>query len=682
MLLSRSAGAPPSACRPGLRFGHAPERRSPDERRSAPDRWRVRLARAALRSRDERGAVARSQAVAARARAIRTLDDPARAALLGRLRHALERAGYDEQRLAEALAFACEAAERVLGLTPRDGQRRAAEAMLRGRFVEMPTGEGKTLASAIAACVAALDGTPVHVLTANDYLARRDADRLAPLYASMGVRSACVLPTMDDHERRSAYAADVVHVTGKQVGFDWLRDTVSAGADADARSLVHRLGSLARRTARAGPPSAPLLRGLGFALVDEADSLLIDEARTPLVLARQCPVDAAVQGEAQVALGLARMLDRELDFSVRTDARQVRLTEQGEQTLERFAERFDGVWQATRYRDERVRQALSVLHLWHRDRDYIVRDGRVELVDENTGRPMPDRRLQDGLHGLLELKERCAATPENEVIAAIACQRLFRRYVRLAGTSGTLNEVRGELSDVFDARLTRLGHAHGSRLRHLPAGAFAGRAAQLDGLLAELRHCLAADRPVLVGTRSVAQSCAVATFLQAHGIAHHVLNARQDEQEALIVSRAGQPGRITVATNMAGRGTDIALGAGVAERGGLHVVSLGLNDARRIDRQLAGRAARQGAPGSFRQLLTLDDPALTLLVPERVLSGVRRWLDAGDGSRAAVVVVRLLAHLAQRRVEHRRRRERRAALDARERLAHHTAIGGDPDSRS
>jgi len=672
----------PVPCRPGLRYGATPERGTQDPRSTPVDRWLVDAFARLVRYRDERGAAARSGRIDARVAELRSDTVAAGAAALDRLRIAVRRDGHDERTAIEALALAALAAERTLGLVPRDGQRRAADALLRTRFVEMSTGEGKTLATALAASAAALDGTPVHVLTVNDYLAERDATQLAPLYAALSLSSACVLPTMDDDERRGAYAADIVHVTGKQIGFDWMRDALQRPGATGA--LAERLGSLAR-THDAWPPggrSQPLLRGLCFGIVDEADSLLVDEARTPLVLAVQCGTGSEAEHEGILALALAGMLNEGEDFRVSPERRDVTLSARGSETVARLAERLEGPWRATRYRDERVRQALTVRHLWRRDRDYVVRDGRIELVDEHTGRALPDRRLQQGLHALLELEERCTPTPESDVVASIACQRLFRRYVRLAGTSGTLHEVRGELSRVYDARLQHIAPACPSRLERRATVVFADREARLDALIEEIEACLVTGQAVLIGTRSVAESGGVSARLTAHGIAHRLLNARHDDEEAATVAAAGTRGRVTVATNMAGRGTDILLGDGVATLGGLHIVSLAFNDARRIDRQLAGRAARQGAPGSFRQLWSLDDPLLVEHSSALLRTTLQRALDAGRFARPVRFMARFVIRRAQRRIERRHARQRSVALAIHERNARRVAIGSHPDLRS
>lgn len=676
-LLYKSREQPvPARCRPGLRNGLAPTRSVIDDKRTVLDQLVTSILERLGASSEQRLADRFSTDLVTRVMDLETSTHADASCALTRLRERLIARGHDHDSAIDALAHACIAAKRTLGLVPREGQRRAAAALLQGRFVEMPTGEGKTLATALAASAIAMDGTPVHVLTANDYLAERDATYLSPLYAAVGLTSACVLPAMDDNARRAAYACDVVHLTGKQAGFDWMRDALSRGPDAD--SLARRLGALTHPAMRHRPAST-LQRGLCACILDEADSLLLDEARTPLVLAAPLATGLAHSQEGSIALALANMLKADSDFQLRRGTREVTLTDAGKATLARLAERVPGVWRATRYRDERVRQALVVLHLFERDRDYVVRDEGVLLVDEQSGRALPDRRLQHGLHGLLELKEHCQSTPESDTVASIAFQSFFLRYVRLVGTSGTLREARGELARVYGARLIRVPPEHPSCLTTLPPCVFLSRAEQLDALVEETRRTLADDRPVLIGTRSVEQSRGVSALLTAHRIRHRVLDASQDVDEAVIVAEAGHAGRVTVATNMAGRGTDIPLGEGVAARGGLHLVSLAFNDARRIDRQLAGRTARQGEAGSFRQLWTLDDQDLEAALPAGVLVLIRKALRQSESTRYARTFALSMIRLAQRRLEWRHARQRRAALVAGKRIARHVTLGGHPE---
>ena len=694
--------------RPGLRYGQSPRRKLKAVHSTPLDRWILRIRSNLVPKR-----IARSESwlrsIRQRVNNIAALPADQCHTKFKRLVSSLHGKGHTAESVDEALANSACVASQTLGLEPHDVQLLAARELLRGRFVEMGTGEGKTLTMALAAAVSAHDGTPVHVLTASDYLAQRDAEWLAPFYGELGLSSAFVSPDMSDQERRTAYRSDIVHVTGKQVAFDWLRDNL-ANNESDHR-LSTRLGNLTKNNKKSDAGGyEPLLRGLCLAIIDEADSLLIDEARTPLVLAAPMADSVNQREECVVALTLARLLHEGVDFTVTPGMRSVDLTPEGECALDMLASRIEGLWRATRYRDEKVRNALSVLHCWHRDRDYVVRDNRIELVDSHTGRALPDRRLQQGLHMLLELKERCEATPENDVVASLPFQSFFLNYVRLCGMSGTLHEVRAELACVYGVDVIGVFSEHPSQLKNLPAQVFPTESKQLAGLVDNVLRCLSQGRPVLVGTRTVEQSERVSDALTLQGISHNILNASQDANEAAVVAQAGIAGQVTVATNMAGRGTDIQLGAGVRECGGLHVISLAFNDSGRLDRQLAGRAARQGDPGSFVQLLNVDDLSLAnelspwvigamkrlvanqqttqskkVVTPTKKLMGTRSRFDDGQylsefagaavGISIATYFTLLLVKWTQQKIECRHAAQRQRALDASRSLTHHVAIG-------
>ncbi|MFK7997157.1 MAG: hypothetical protein AB8B87_23695 [Granulosicoccus sp.] len=663
----------PARCRPGLRYGSAPERSAANK--LAGYNFSVhfkRLSGMFRTSHEQRFSDHIFSMLECRIGELNSVSTAARKAEFESLRLRILREGYDDNLLSEALAYVCVLSKQVLLLSPREGQCRAAIALLFGRFVEMPTGEGKTLATALAAAVMAIDGTPVHVLTANDYLAERDANLLDPLYTALGLTSGFVRPDMNDSARRAAYDCDITHLTGKQAGFDWMRDALLRGPVSSP--LVQHLGALVNPSTRIS--SEYLQRGLCAAILDEADSMLLDEARTPLVLAAPLMARDTLENEASVSLALAQLLSVESDFQLRRETREVTLTETGKKSLERLAQKVPGAWRAKRYRNERVRQALIVLHLWQRDHDYVVRDGQVLLVDEQSGRALPDRRLQNGLHSLLELKERCKATPESQTVASIAFQSFFRRYVRLVGTSGTLQEVRSELSRTYGASMVCVSAHKPLRLTVLPTRVFISHAEQLDALIEEVRDVVGQKRPVLIGTRSVEQSGAISAMLAAYAFKHNVLDASQDSDEATIVAEAGQSGRITVATNMAGRGTDIPLGPGVARLGGLHVVSLAFNDARRIDRQLVGRTARQGEPGSFRQLWTLEDTALKMVLPSNLTQVLSRLASEGEYSGVALNLLLLVIRLTQRRIEWHHSSQRKAVRMAGKGITNHIALDG------
>ncbi len=536
---------------------------------------------------------------AAHARHWQTLDPQARAAALGRLRAELRRDGLRGVALARALGIVAASATESLGMTPRATQLLAACALLDNRMAEMATGEGKTLAIGIAAAVAALAGIPVHVVTANDYLARRDAHTMAPLLAALGLRAATVSPGQSPAERRAAYADPIVYCTAKELAFDFLRD----------HQVQEHRHALERVAADLGPQQQPepLLRGLCMALLDEADSILLDEAEVPLILSQAAP-HAARRAFLWQALALARQLAIGRDFTVSEPDRAAVLSAAGEQQLQSLADGLGGPWRRPRYRRDAVQMALAALHVYRRDTHYLVRDGLVELLDEVTGRVAPGRVWSRGLHTVVALKEGVSPPPETETVAQTTFQRFFQRYWRLCGISGTLLEAGAELRSVYGARVLRIPLHRPDRRKTLAQRRFDHAEAWLDAV-AERVACLRQDgRPVLVGTDDVADSQRLSERLQSRGIAHQLLNALHDAQEAAIIARAGLAGTVTVATRMAGRGTDIEPDAQALAAGGLHVLSCQHNPSRRLDRQLAGRAARHGNPGSVEHWL-LDERA-------------------------------------------------------------------------
>lgn len=572
-------------------------------------------------------------------------------------------------RMLEALALAAVQSRRTLGLTPHIEQLYAAWAMRHGYAVDMQTGEGKSLSAALTAVTVALEGTPVHVVTVNEYLVSRDAVGFRPLYQAFELRVSALSADQTDHERRMAYANDIVYVTGKQLAFDYLRDRVAGS---------HAGGALTQRLRKLLPGAVPesLLRGLCFAIVDEIDSVLVDEARTPLILAVPSATDNAERDRSEtiVALGIARLLHADVDFHLHRDSRSVELTENGLSALRQLAERFDGVWKVERYRTERVRQALIALHLFRREHDYVVRDGRVLLVDEPTGRIMPDRRLQHGLHRILEVIERVELTPENEIRTAISFQDFFARYQTLAGMSGSVLPIKSELLKVYNLK-TVSAPTHEKSLRvHHATRLFDTQPDQLRALVQEATSHQERGQPLLVGTRSIQQSELVSALLRAEKIEHRVLNAMQDQDEAGKIALAGQSGAVTIATNMAGRGSDIAVGEAVAQAGGLSVIALSINDSRRIDRQLFGRAARQGNPGCGQQWLALDDEQITENLPAWFVAVVKRWLHRRSSHMA--LAGRLICFLVQSRIERRHAQQRLSMMKNTPRLERHLAIGG------
>jgi preprotein translocase subunit SecA len=526
---------------------------------------------------------------------LRTLSDAALAARVTGLRQRLAQEGLGEPAMVLALAITGEFAARELGMRPHAVQLYAARAMLDERLAEMATGEGKTLAAALAAAVAALARVPVHVVTVNDYLARRDGEQLRAFYARLGLATGIVTQQMDAVSRRAAYACDITYCTAKELVFDYLRDCTVRGRDAG--TLHERIGGLA--------PQRTVLRGLCMAIIDEADSVLLDEARVPFILSRA----GAQQGRPEHferALALAARLEQGRDFSLDAELRSAELTHAGREALAVSAQHADRLWALPRYREEAVSLALCALRLFHRDRDYLVRDARVEIIDATTGRTAPGRAWSRGLHQMIELKEGCSPGRVLETAAEITYQRFFSRYLRVCGMSGTLSEGRRELAQVYGLRVARVPLRNPSLRRVLPTRVFSSAHARWAFVVQRSRDLRDAGRAVLIGTDSVADSQALSEAMHAAGLEHVLLNARHDRAEAEIVAAAGAPGGITVATSMAGRGTDIALDPQVARRGGLHVILCQANPSPRIDRQFLGRCARRAEPGSCETLHVLD----------------------------------------------------------------------------
>jgi len=553
--------------------------------------------------------------------AFRAATDTELAVIARGLRAPLRRKGFVPELVGKCFALVREAAARTIGRRHYDVQLQAGWALLQGRLVEMATGEGKTIAATLPAATVALAGYPVHVITVNDYLAKRDSDDMTPVYRFLGLSTAAVVQGMPKPERRRAYAASVTYCTNKELAFDYLRDRVAV---ADRGSRLHlSLDNVGGRR-----DDELVLRGLYFGLVDEADSVFIDEARTPLILSSSVgPADDAEQ--CKRALDLARQLDPTSDHVTDWAGRNVTLTPAGRAKLDELTADLGGVWTSVRAAEELVTQALNALILYQRDRHYVVGDGKVQIVDESTGRLMPDRSWERGLHQLIEVKEGCELTERRETLARLTYQRLFRRYIRLAGMTGTAQEVAREVKSVYGLEVVRIPLHRPSRRVHAPAQVCANRAEKWREIAdAVARLSVEQQRPVLIGTRSVQASEELSAVLHERGIEHTLLNAKQDEMEASIVALAGQASRITVATNMAGRGTDIRLGEGVAERGGLHVILTEYHDSARVDRQLFGRCARQGDPGSCQAIVSLDDELFTTHAPTS--AGMVKRLVKGD----------------------------------------------------
>jgi preprotein translocase subunit SecA len=498
-------------------------------------------------------------------------------------------------------ALARDASRRVLGLRPFDVQVLAAVALDGGHIVEMQTGEGKTLAAVMPASLRALTGQGVHVLTFNDYLARRDAEWMGPVYAMLGLSVGFVQQGMTPDERRRAYLADVTYVTAKEAGFDHLRDLLAT----DRRALVHR--------------------PFHFALVDEADSLLIDEARVPLVIAGSAGRETS---SAPRLAALVASLTSGVHFDADEYGHDVELTEEGLERVER-ALGVGSLHDAENYRIlTELNCALHAQVLLRRDVDYIVRDGRIGVIDEFTGRVVPDRHWPDGLQAALEAKEAVERQPDGRILGSITLQHFLRGYPRLCGMTGTARTAAPELRELYGLDVVVVPtHRPMIRIDH-PDVVFAHRDAKERAVIEEIRRAHASGRPVLVGTLTVQESERLAARLRGAGVACEILNAKNDAAEARIIAAAGALRAVTISTNMAGRGTDIRLGreneaehGQVAALGGLYVIGTNRHESRRVDLQLRGRAGRQGDPGESRFFVSLEDELLVRYGIEALIAG-------------------------------------------------------------
>ena len=559
--------------------------------------------------------------------------------------------------LEQAFGVVMAAAHDTLGLQLFDTQLQAARILLDNRLAEMATGEGKTHAVMLAAATAALAGVPVHVVTANAYLAARDAAALALLYRALGLKVAAVHPGESAERRREVWRADVAYTTARDLIFDYLRD---------------------RQRAEGQPP---LLRGLCMALIDEADSVLVDEACTPFILAEEAH-DAPTLRRLRAALAAARRLQQGLHYTAQPAVCRAQLTPAGLRACPADAgPARDPLWLHDHHRRELVETALAALHLYRNHVHYLVQDGRVQIIDPTTGRVTPGRRWSQGLHQLIELTQGLAPSPEQRTTAQMSFQRFFPRYWRLSGTSGTLNEARAELLQTYGLAVQAVPLRVASHRRPVGCHLWADDNLRWAATARAVAAAHGAGRPVLVGCDSLADADRLCALLRTLGLRHQRLDARQDAQEAQCVARAGAVGAITVATRMAGRGTDIRLAAGVAELGGLLVIDAQANGSPRIDRQLHGRCARGGEPGQVLRQQSLQAALFVQELHPWLLQGLRQlaavpFLHSGPAAALPACMAAPLVRALQWHVQRRERRQRDALARHDEQVNRQLGFGG------
>ncbi|MEG6584968.1 preprotein translocase subunit SecA [Dendrosporobacter sp. 1207_IL3150] len=522
---------------------------------------------------------------------LQKMSDGSLAGKTGEFKRRLETGETLDDLLPEAYAVVREASRRVLGMRHFDVQMLGGIALHEGRIAEMRTGEGKTLVGTLPTYLNALTGKGVHVITVNDYLAKRDSEWMGRVYRYLGLSVGLIRHGLDFPDRKAAYACDITFGTNNEYGFDYLRDNM----------VIY--------------PEQMVQRELNYAIIDEVDSILVDEARTPLIISG--PGEKSTDLYYVLSKAVVKLKENE-DYTVDEKAKAVLPTEGGIAKIEKILGITNLYDNSNIEMSHHFNQALRAKAIMKRDRDYVVREGEVVIVDEFTGRLMFGRRYSDGLHQAIEAKEGVKIERESQTLAAITFQNYFRMYKKLSGMTGTAKTEEPEFRKIYNLDVIVIPTNKAVQRQDLPDVIYKTKKAKYKAVINELVERFAKGQPVLVGTTSIAQSEDLSEMLKKRNIPHNVLNAKYHEMEAQIIAGAGQPGAITIATNMAGRGTDIVLGEGVSEVGGLHIIGTERHESRRIDNQLRGRAGRQGDPGSSRFYLSLEDELMRLFGSDNI----------------------------------------------------------------
>ncbi len=556
--------------------------------------------------------------------AVADLPDDRLTARTAEFRQRLEKGESTDDLLPEVFATVREASRRVLAMRHFDVQLLGGVVLHEGKIAEMRTGEGKTLVATLPIVLNALTGRGVHLITVNDYLAKRDAEWMGAIYRFLGLSVGVIVHGLDDQERQAAYRCDVTYGTNNEFGFDYLRD-----------NMKFRVEDMAQRE-------------LHYAIVDEVDSILIDEARTPLIISG--PAEESTDKYARIN-SILGFLKKEEDYKIDEKARSVMMTEDaGIPKVERLLQ-VDNLYDPRNIEIlHHVNQGLKAHVLFKRDVDYMVKDGQVVIVDEFTGRLMPGRRWSDGLHQAVEAKEGVKIENENQTLATITFQNYFRMFEKLAGMTGTADTEAVEFKQIYNLDVVIVPTNQPMIRDDLRDQIYRTEKEKFQAVQEEIRLLHEADRPVLVGTVSIEKSERLSGILNRHGIPHNVLNAKHHEREAQIIAEAGQPGKVTIATNMAGRGVDIKLGEGVVAKGGLHIIGTERHESRRVDNQLRGRAGRQGDPGSSRFYLSLEDDLLRIFGSDRI-SPLMEKLGMEEGEPIEHNLINKAVENAQKKVE-------------------------------
>lgn len=565
----------------------------------------------------------RTKQVLALEEEMKRLSDAELQAKTNEFKERLNRGETLDDLLPEAFAVVREASVRTIGMKHYPVQVMGGIVLHEGNIAEMATGEGKTLVATLPAYLNALTGRGVHVVTVNEYLANRDHELLSPLYNFLGLSTSVVLSGMDIEEKQKAYQADVVYITNTEVGFDYLRDHMVYSKNDKVQRELH------------------------YCIVDEVDSVLLDDARTPLIISGMGQKPDILYHLSDLC---ARTLKKDRDFTVDEESRTVSLTEEGMEKVEKMF-RIQNIADSDNAKIRfHIDRALQAHYIMKRDKDYIISNNQIKIIDESTGRISEGRRFSYGLHQALEAKEGVKIRKESKTLASITYQNFFLLYKKLAGMTGTAKTAEEEFRDIYNLDVVTIPTNKPVIRKDLPDRLYLTREAKLRAIVNDIRECHERGQPVLVGTSSIEKSEKLSRMLDKEGIPHVVLNAKNHAKEAEIVAQAGQKGAVTIATNMAGRGTDIKLGEGVKELGGLKVIGTERAVNRRIDNQLIGRAGRQGDPGVSQFYLSFDDDLLRIFAPESVKNRLK-LMDIDEDEPIDVKILLNSIHSAQARIE-------------------------------
>lgn len=561
----------------------------------------------------------------------------------------LIRLGKKEKTLSYALGFICEAAFKSVAIRPYIEQIMGSLAIHKKFAIQMKTGEGKTITAAISAVLAGWKGQPCHVVTSNDYLAKRDAELMRPLYERCGLSVGYVISTMQPHERKSAYGCDITYSTSKELLADFLRDKIADDTSShEGSDLVYKILTRTVNDKR-------VMRGLYTAIIDEADSVLADEATVPLIIS--VPGQNRLLKEAvTTALSLAQTLYVDVDYTIQRHLSDIRITPKGKKKIEAALITLPSIWSSSERSEYLIKQALVARHFYHKDVHYVVNEGKIVIVDEKTGRMMEGRSWSGGLHQAIEVKEGVELTEVTKSHIQMSFQLFFRLYNNLAGMSGTLQNIEKELWGIYGLVVVKIPTHVPKKLTLYPEKLFPCNQDKWDAVTQEILDHTSKGKAILVGTRSIKESETLSKKLNDLGINTTVLNALRHEKEAMIIAQAGKRGKVTIATNMAGRGTNILVDSDVIEAGGLHVIATERHESRRVDMQLFGRTARQGLPGSAQMIGSLDDEVMRRFTHSWLVALLKKIVTTRLGKKIALLFYIFFQYRAEKSISRSRKK--------------------------